>query len=1359
MATDIITTVSAATTPYVLTGNTQSIIDLGEDGAKVLTIKIFDAAGNEGAASLAVNIVKDFQVGYFKVTGTTSTMVTGDSQVITISAYNINNAIVTSYTGEKSLIFSGLAAAPGGTAPTLDGIAVGASNTVTFVDGVATKTLVVYNAATTPINVTDGLTKSSIGSSAYALALTVKHNDVNHLNFSGDLPASGIKAGAEFSFGRTLNAVDFYDNICTGANLATAFTGTKNIIWTIGAGKVQNGPEANLNDYFVSSAYVYANPSPVIFSAGVSTTPLVAKLYYAQATTITATIPITDSPSLVGTSSSITVAPDDAVKTKFIQQPAPIAPLVDFITTPQTLASQPISITDQYGNIVTTFVGSVSLLPFTDTTVPTAATHTLGATGGLTKTAVNGTATFEGITYNYPENIYLRASSSVESLTKGFSSVIAFATEHDASASAGALTEPTSISSLANSTTTAVLDFIITDAMTDGFATNITSISVRRDIYDASTNLNGDTTGGWGGYIKEAYMYIDNVESTKLIGSIENNQIVFSTACSVPNNNIGKTFALKIVLQNTLPLPAAVDGKRFAFIIDPESDITLNPIGSKFTTTDSYTSAPYIQVTATDFKITGTAAMNAGNTQPIVITAIDALGNTDKDFTGGEAKILTFSGANTGSKVFDAPVTTIYPTTTISPATAVAFATSTGVVFTNGISVPVTITLYKKETANIKASHTTPTVTTSNKNALTVAVAGGDAAGLLWSVQPVAVAVENAPWKDFTLMVSDLYGNPSSKDMVVGITPSDGVVSSGADILDHVTSVDGYATFYDFAVSGIDEGRRITVSADATGIIGSVASDQVTSYKEYTVTFNVRDYTGGSNLTECTLNASRNSADVATFPKVSNSPFTFKIPYGTYTFKTTKDKYVDDYSSKIAGVGADYLDGKYDAKIAWSITLTSLSEVTADYDVSGAFIYDETTDRLSIRAWLEKRGKIVLDDTVNKLGIATVEVYNDTNDSWFAPIEILTDSGGVFVKVATKVIVGGGEILLVAGRSYYARIVINYGGSAGDGNAYEGGTTFSITVNEAIRQATTAIQGVTGQIMAQTIEIKAVVKDEIKGQVDKIIVPEIQKVKIETDKILTATGSGAQSIQTKIDEVKLSVAEDIKPHITSGILNSETSIKQGGKMTIRYRATTGLKPVLSVYNPKDVQLVASKSMAEIGATGIYQYDVTFSWGTGAFTIICSEPTKGTVDALVISVTQYDIESVSGNVSAVLGATTGLGGVKDIVATVGAQFNNMDMLLSKISRDIAGKIGDTKSAVNDLSAAFKQLEEMSKQIKEIGGTTGINLQKLYDVSKDKKDDINYIKNKSEELKAAMELNQKMLENVAKKPIVQTWFEFK
>jgi hypothetical protein len=68
-------------------------------------------------------------------------------------------------------------------------------------------------------------------------------------------------------------------------------------------------------------------------------------------------------------------------------------------------------------------------------------------------------------------------------------------------------------------------------------------------------------------------------------------------------------------------------------------------------------------------------------------------------------------------------------------------------------------------------------------------------------------------------------------------------------------------------------------------------------------------------------------------------------------------------------------------------------------------------------------------------------------------------------------------------------------------------------------------------------------------------------------------------------------------------------------------------------------------------------------------------------------------------------------------------------------------------------------EISKQVKSIGGTEGLNLEKLFEVSKEKKEDIMYLKNKAQELKATMDLSQKMIENVAKKPVVQTWFEFK
>jgi len=240
------------------------------------------------------------------------------------------------------------------------------------------------------------------------------------------------------------------------------------------------------------------------------------------------------------------------------------------------------------------------------------------------------------------------------------------------------------------------------------------------------------------------------------------------------------------------------------------------------------------------------------------------------------------------------------------------------------------------------------------------------------------------------------------------------------------------------------------------------------------------------------------------------------------------------------------------------------------------------------------------------------------------------------------------------------------------------------------------------------------------------------------------------------------VVDEIEPSVTSGILNRENAVKQGGTVVVRYRgAATGLTPVVNVYSPKGVLLLANKSMSEIGSTGVYEYSVTFlsAWGLGDFSIICSESTKGTVDAMVMTVTQYDIESVSQDVSTVVGNTGGLTNLKTATATIGAQFNDMDKLLTKISVDVAGKLGGAKGAVAELTTAFKQLEDLSKQIKDIGGTTGINLEKLYEVSKDKKEDITYIKNKSEELKAAMEINQKMIEDVAKKPVVQTWFEFK
>ena len=60
LTNDVTVTTSAASTQYTLTGNAQSITDLGADGTKTLTVKIIDVAGNTGTVTAgSLSVAKD----------------------------------------------------------------------------------------------------------------------------------------------------------------------------------------------------------------------------------------------------------------------------------------------------------------------------------------------------------------------------------------------------------------------------------------------------------------------------------------------------------------------------------------------------------------------------------------------------------------------------------------------------------------------------------------------------------------------------------------------------------------------------------------------------------------------------------------------------------------------------------------------------------------------------------------------------------------------------------------------------------------------------------------------------------------------------------------------------------------------------------------------------------------------------------------------------------------------------------------------------------------------------------------------------------------------------------------------------
>jgi glycine cleavage system pyridoxal-binding protein P len=128
------------------------------------------------------------------------------------------------------------------------------------------------------------------------------------------------------------------------------------------------------------------------------------------------------------------------------------------------------------------------------------------------------------------------------------------------------------------------------------------------------------------------------------------------------------------------------------------------------------------------------------------------------------------------------------------------------------------------------------------------------------------------------------------------------------------------------------------------------------------------------------------------------------------------------------------------------------------------------------------------------------------------------------------------------------------------------------------------------------------------------------------------------------------------------------------------------------------------------------------------------------------------------VAAVLGSTSGISGLQDVADNFASQFSMMESALSKIGKDMIAQVKDAVSNADQFSTVFNQLSNMAKQLKAMMGDSGINLEKLYSVTTEKQNDITYLKNTTQRLKATAELTKQLAENAANKPVTQTWFEY-
>jgi len=1299
--------------------------------------------------SKAVSIVPA-DLDHFRLTGSAA-LTAGVSTTLTIKAYDVYNNLRTNFSSALNVRFKFndilSHSSPAGNNPTCGAGTIGNNSTagdavsLTFSSGTATASLILYKPETTLVlkAYTDtGITTSD----AYDLDVaSVQHNSADHTKLSGNLPTPQT-VGVAFNFGRTLNVVDAYDNICDGANGGTAYNETptgNNVTWTLSG--TANSPDGSYTDSFIRQ---------VTFTSGVSTTALSATLYRAQDTTLTAAVagvPAIGSPLRANQASNLITVTAGAINKLWFS----VAPSSTAITS-QALAQQPsVSVADVYGN-ATSASGSITLAAYLNNTgADTAGNGTLSSDqANNTKTLVNGVAAFTGVKYSYPETIYLKATVAGQSLTAVYSAPVALSVATDLTTTS--VTTSSTISSIKNAAAdkVTVYEFKVTDAGTDGRDGTLTKILINRDYGTGG----GDTAGDWTNYINGAWI---TDGTTQVIGTVAANSITFGDASSTlytVSNGTNKTLSLKLTLKTSLP--TAADGKKLGFTMDANTDISIGTASSNFAAVSAITGTATVTVTVTDLVITGTATMTAGASNTITLTAKDANANIDLDYENLTAgKVLIFSGANASSGGNN-------PTCSDYGNNDIAFGTATSVRFTAGVGSS-TMKLYKAETAAI--SVTDGTISTQSGSTLSVTVSSSTIAKLSWSTQPAVNVVTNAPWKAFVLAVADTYGNTlttSTESVTISLSGATGDVAIDASATKTATASAGVATFNNFYVTGTGT-TKLMASA---GVYSSAASSTVTVAASYTVNITVKDSFSNATLTDVQLEVTKAGTTVYSPSTSASGQFSLSLTYGTHIFKLRKEAYVDSDTESTTSTAADGTDGTYDNVITWTLSMTSVTEATADYKVMSSFIYDEVGEDLTIRLWLERRGILIVNSAMNILGNATVDVYDSTSAAWLTTITISPPAAsdtttGTYTKTVENVLSASSSFgkALTTGKSYFAKCKISYGGTTGTRKTYEAGTTFTISVTEKLSReiidklgvaAGETLVGKIAEVKSETAKIVTATETTIPGKV--------AEVKTETAKILTAAET---TIPAKVDEAKTALTTEVVTSRKSEILNRENTVRSGQPLTIRYRTYTGLSPTIDVYDGSNVLKVSNAAMTEIGTTGIYEKTVTFEsvWGRGDFSIVCSETTKGTMDAMTISVLRTDMEQVYGQVSSILGNTSGITGLRTVADSLNNQFAVIESVLSKVGKNLVAQVKEAASSALGLESIFTQLANVAKQVKQISGEAGINLEKLYAVSVDKKQDIDYLKNKTQQLKASVELSTKMVDNIANKPITQTWYEYK
>jgi hypothetical protein len=378
--------------------------------------KVGEATVTASEGSITDATPVEFEVGpaaaaKFTMTAARTSVVAGEEDPLTITAFDTYGNLATGYTGAHKLVFSPASTVGGNVSSVTDStgtvVAIGTATSIEFSEGVAEGTegrngvATLYKSGAQALKATEG----SI-TNATAATVTVTPGPAASMTMTGS-PATVAAGGSETL---TLTALDAY------GNTATSYTGTKNLVFSgAAASPLANQPTVTNAS---SVATNFGQTTTVAFASGVKAVS--AKLYKMGAASVSAT-----DGTFTTNAVPLTVTYGTASRTSWVNvtQSAGTGASTCFTTCVITglgnggTVTGSLEVIDAYGNVVSNYgaaktatltasVGTVSGSPMTipetgPAVTSTAFTFAYPATGTTTatltatitgRTAITGTA-------------------------------------------------------------------------------------------------------------------------------------------------------------------------------------------------------------------------------------------------------------------------------------------------------------------------------------------------------------------------------------------------------------------------------------------------------------------------------------------------------------------------------------------------------------------------------------------------------------------------------------------------------------------------------------------------------------------------------------------------------------------------------------------------------------------------------------------------------------------------------------------------------------------------------------------------------------------------------------------------------